>query len=204
MNKPHGRGHRLLMLMLILLLAGTVFFLGVVGHVCWQEQHVPKNEPYDAIIVLGAQVKADGTLSVQLQWRLDAAYDAWEGSPCLVVTCGAQGADEPAPEGQVMREYLIGRGIPEWQVLADTDSYNTRQNIENAAALLRDYPVERVLIVTSDYHLPRALALARDQGLTASGIGSTTLPEYWIKNHFREALSWIKYWGQKYLRLPLD
>ena len=41
MNKPHGRGHRLLMLLLILLLAGTVFFLGVVGHVCWQEQHVP-------------------------------------------------------------------------------------------------------------------------------------------------------------------
>ena len=64
--------------------------------------------------------------------------------------------------------------------------------------------MERVLIVTSDYHLPRALALAKDQGLTASGIGSTTLPEYWIKNHFREALSWIKYWGQKYLRLPLD
>ena len=111
MNKPHGRGHRLLMLLLILLLAGTVFFLGVVGHVCWQEQHVPQNEPYDAIIVLGAQVKADGTLSVQLQWRLDAAYDAWEASPCLVVTCGAQGADEPAPEGQVMREYLIGRGL---------------------------------------------------------------------------------------------
>ena len=76
--------------------------------------------------------------------------------------------------------------------------------IENAAALLRDYPVQRVLIVTSDYHLPRALALARDQGLEASGIGSTTLPEYWIKNHFREALSWIKYWGQKYLHLPLD
>ncbi len=103
-----------------------------------------------------------------------------------------------------MREYLIGRGIPGWQVLADTNSYNTRQNIENAAALLRDYPVERVLIVTSDYHLPRALALAKDQGLSASGIGSTTLPEYWIKNHFREALSWIKYWGQKYLRLPLN
>ena len=204
MNKPHGRGHRLLMLLLILLLAGTVFFLGVVGHVCWQEQHVPKNEPYDAIIVLGAQVKADGTLSVQLQWRLDAAYDAWKAAPCLVVACGAQGLDEPAPEGKVMREYLIGRGIPEWQVLADTDSYNTRQNIENAAALLRDYPVQRVLIVTSDYHLPRALALARDQGLEASGIGSTTLPEYWIKNHFREALSWIKYWGQKYLHLPLD
>lgn len=204
MKKPHGRGYRLLMLLWILLLTGLILILGVVGHVCWLQNHVPQDMPYDAIVVLGAQVKADGELSVQLQQRLDAAYDAWEKAPCLVVTCGAQGENEPAPEGQVMREYLIDRGIPAEQVLAETTSYNTRQNIENAAALLQDYPVESVLIVTSDYHLPRAMALARDQGLQASGIGSATFPQYWIKNYFREALSWLKYWGQKYLHLPLE
>lgn len=204
MNKPHGRGHRLLMLLLILLLAGTVFFLGVVGHVCWQEQHVPKNEPYDAIIVLGAQVKADGTLSVQLQWRLDTAYDAWEASPCLVVTCGAQGARRTAPEGQVMREYLIGRGIPEWQVLGG------HRFVQYPAEYRKRRGAFAGLPGGARAHRHQRLPPApgpgpgKDQGLSASGIGSTTLPEYWIKNHFREALSWIKYWGQKYLRLPLD
>lgn len=190
--------------LLILLAAGILCFLGLVGFVWWQETHVPVNQPYDAIVVLGAQVKADGSLSVQLQWRLDTAYDAWESSPCMIVTCGAQGSNEPAPEGQEMREYLISRGVPAEQILADTVSFNTRQNIRNAIALLEGHSVENILIVTSDYHLPRSLALARDEGLNASGLGSPTKPEFWVKNHFREALSWLKYWGQKYLHLPLE
>ena len=55
------------------------------GTACTQE-----SSPTTPLLSWGAQVEADGTLSVQLQWRLDAAYDAWEASPCLVVTCGAQ------------------------------------------------------------------------------------------------------------------
>jgi len=204
MKKMYGRGRLFLMVLLCLALLGMIAFAAVVGHVCWQEAHVPVNQPYDAIVVLGAQVKADGSLSVQLQWRLDAAYQAWRASPCLVVTCGAQGSDEPAPEGDVMREYLISQGVPPEQILPETSSFNTRQNIRNAAELLAPHQVKQVLIVTSDYHLPRALALARDEGLEASGLGSPTKPEFWVKNHFREALSWLKYWGQKYLRLPLD
>lgn len=204
MGKNHGGMHRVGMILLTILLLMMIGYLAVVGMICWEENHVPATDEYDAIVVLGAQVKADGTLSVQLQWRLDEAYKAWQAKPCPVVTCGAQGDDEPAPEGDVMRAYLIGLGIPEDQVLSDPDSYNTRQNIERAKALLEGTGAEKILIVTSDYHLPRAMALARDAGLDATGLGSPTKPEYWIKNHAREALSWIKYWGQKYLHLPLE
>lgn len=194
----------MLMILLIIILLMMIAFLGVVAMVCWRETHVPAASGYDAIVVLGAQVKPDGTPSVQLQWRLDAAYKAWEKSPCPIVTCGAQGGDEPAPEGVVMKDYLIGLGVPPEQVLVDDASFNTRQNIRQAAALLEDRGAETVLIVTSDYHLPRAMALAKDEGLQATGLGSPTKPEYWIKNHAREALSWMKYWAQKYLRLPLE
>ena len=61
-----------------------------------------------------------------------------------------------------------------------------------------------MLVVTSDYHVPRSLALARDQGFEAVGLGSPCKPEYWLKNHARETLAWIKYWGVKYLHLPLE
>ena len=64
--------------------------------------------------------------------------------------------------------------------------------------------VQQVAIVTSDYHVPRALAMAKDQGLNATGISSPTLPEYWLKNHGRETLGWMKYLLQKYLHLPLE
>ena len=193
-----------MMLVLIAVLVGVIAYLGVVGMLVWKVNHVPAAENYDAIVVLGAQVKPDGTLSLQLKWRLDAAYEAWQRNPCLIVACGAQGANEPEPEAHAMRDYLTGLGVPQESILVDDTSYNTRQNISHAAALLSEHDAHTVLIVTSDYHLPRAMALAEDAGLNATGIGAETLPIYWPKNYGREALSWIKYWMQKYLHLPLE
>ena len=191
-------------ILLCLAIVGIAAFLGIIGMIVWKQNHVPVRENYDAIVVLGAQVKPDGQLSLQLTWRMDEAYAMWEKQPCLIVTCGAQGANEPAPEGTVMKEWLVAHGVPEEQILVDDTSFNTRQNLRNAARLLESAGAKQVMIVTSDYHLPRAMALAQDMGLSSSGKGSPTKAEYWLKNYTREALSWLKYWGQKYLHLPLD
>ena len=122
-----------------------------------------------------------------------------------MVVCGAQGRDEPMTEAEAMKKYLTDRGVNEEDILADPESFNTRQNLENAAKLLKGEAITgKVLIVTSDYHVPRSLALASDMGLDGIGLGSPCKPEYWIKNHAREALAWVKYWGRKYLRLPLE
>lgn len=64
-------------LLLILLIVGVLCYGALIAMVCWKETHVPASNDYDVIVVLGAQVKPDGTPSVQLQWRLDAAYQAW-------------------------------------------------------------------------------------------------------------------------------
>lgn len=202
MKKTPGAGRRLLLLALIALLVAIIAYLGVVGMLVWRVNNVPDIQDYDAIVVLGAQVKPDGSLSLQLTWRLDTAYEAWQRKNCPVVVCGAQGGDEPMPEAHAMRDYLIAKGVPPEQILMDDASFNTQQNIRNAAELLGD-SAHTVLIVTSDYHLPRAMALAEDMGLQATGAGAETLPEYWVKNYGREALAWIKYWMQKYLHLPL-
>lgn len=191
-------------MLLCLVLAGMIAYLGIIGMLVWKVNHIPQTEAYDAIVVLGAQVRADGSLSLQLQWRLDAALEAWEKRQVPIVTCGAQGSNEPAPEAYVMRDYLMAKGVPEEMILTEAASFNTRQNIRHAAELLEGQGAATVLIVTSDYHLPRALALAEDEGLTAAGLGAATLPEYWIKNYGREGLAWIKYWAQKYLHLPLE
>ena len=193
-------------ILLIVVLLPLAAYAGVVAMVCWKEKHLPPVEDYDAIIVLGAQVKADGELSQQLQWRLDAAVEAWKESPCWVVTCGARGDNEPVEEAYAMRDYLIHQGVQAEMILTDAASFNTRQNIGNAAALLEGRDVDKVVVVTSDYHVPRAMALAEDAGLDATGIGAPTKRglRFWLKNHGREGLAWIKYWGQKYLRLPVE
>ena len=188
-----------------LILAGILCYAGLIGYVVIREKAaaIPlanMEKDYDAIIVLGAQVLLNGEPNTQLQWRLDAALEAWQAKQVPIVTCGAQGKDEPLPEAEAMKNYLAARGVPEEMILPDPDSYNTNQNLRNAAKLLKEREgIRKVLIVTSDYHLPRAMALAGDQGFRAAGLGAPCKPEYWLKNHAREALSWVKYWGMKLL-----
>ena len=197
---------KLMKLALICVVLGVLFYLGVVAMVCYREKNVPPIGEYDAIIVLGAQVKPDGEPSLQLQWRIDAAAKAWQERKALIDVCGAQGSKAPAPEAHVMPDELINQGQPADMILMDDQSFNTRQNIANAVHLLDGQDVHHVLVVTSDYHLPRAMAIAEDAGLDASGLGSPTKLglRFWLKNHGREGLAWIKYWMQKYLHLPLE
>ena len=166
-----------------LVILGIILYAGVMGFVLIREKgvatEVPSADNYDAIIVLGAQVKPDGSPSVQLSWRLNYRIKRW---------------------------YLSLTGNYYDRIyLSYSTNMRYEQNLKNAGELLKNRPeVQRVLVVTSDYHVPRSLALAKDQGYEAVGLGSPCKPEYWLKNHAREALAWIKYWGVKYLHLPLE
>ena len=200
-GRKRGRGW--LKTLGILVLASILCYAGLIGFVVIREKNAnrPMEEltyDFDAIVVLGAQVLPSGEPNTQLQWRLDAALRVFEQKQVPIVTTGAQGRDEPMPEAEAMKSYLTRHGVPAEMILTDPDSFNTRENLRNAAKLLREAgEVRKVLIVTSDYHLPRAMALANDEGLEAAGLGSPCKPEYWLKNHAREALSWVKYWLQK-------
>ena len=92
-----------------------------------------------------------------------------------------------------MRDWLIAHGVAAADIEAETDSFNTRQNLGYAQSIMDDRGLTAALIVTSDYHVPRALALCEQVGIIASGKGSPSKPEYFIKNHLREGLSWTKF-----------
>ncbi len=175
-----------------LVLLGLAAAAGLIGFVYYQETHLPPIADSDVIIVLGAQVKADGTPSEALRRRLTVALETYRQDRQLIIVCGAQGADEPRAEGDVMRDWLIERGVPQTDVVAETDSFNTRENLAYAKAIMEERGLTQALVVTSDYHVARALVLCRQEGISATGKGSPSKPEYFIKNHLREGLSWIK------------
>ena len=172
--------------------AVIIIYLSLFAYVCISESTVPEPPATDLMIVLGAQVKPDGTPSVQLMYRLTAALEAYRAHPQTVVCCGGQAGQEPEAEGTVMVRWLKEQGIPESDLLAETKSGDTKENIANALSMVQSTP-GKVLIVTSDYHVPRAVRIARDAHLDAYGKGGKTLPEYWFKNRAREALAWGKY-----------
>ncbi|MBQ8162623.1 MAG: YdcF family protein [Clostridia bacterium] len=195
----------LLRILIWLILLGIIVYLLLFGMVLYKESHVPApGDDYEAVVVLGAQVKPDGTPNLQLQWRLDAGLEAYRKHPCFIVVCGAQGSDEPMPEAVAMRRVLEDAGVPPEQILSDPSSFNTRQNLQNARALLEPYGIRKIIIVTSNYHLPRALALASDLGFDATGLASPTLGGFfWLKNHARETLSWVKYFLESRLHIEI-
>ena len=164
------------MVLAALVLLGAVCAAGLVGFVYYKETHLPPVGEFDTIIVLGAQVKADGTPSVALERRLTAALEEYRKQPRLMIVCGAQGSDEPRAEGDVMRDWLIAHGVAAADIEAETDSFNTRQNLGYAQSIMDDRGLTAALV-----------------GIIASGKGSPSKPEYFIKNHLREGLSWIKF-----------
>lgn len=154
------------------------------------------DDPTAPLVVLGAQILPDGQPNVQLEWRLEKALAAYQKQQRLVVVTGGQGKNEPRPEAHAMRDWLLARGVAPEHILVDDQSVTTRQNIQNAMKLL---PADKktVVLVSSSYHVPRAVRLARDMGVEAYGMGSPIKQEFWLKNHARETLAWGKYFLAK-------
>lgn len=182
---------------LCLFVVGALIGASALGWVVYWEAHAGDElRESDVIIVLGARVKPDGTISSSLQYRLEAALRVYEeGYAGAFIVCGAQGSDEPCTEAQAMREYLLEKGVPEDCVFLDDQSYNTRQNIENARRIMDEQGFETALVVTNAYHVARARALCRDLGIDARGVAAQMPRGFFIpwKMRVREALSWINY-----------
>lgn len=118
-------------------------------------------EDLDAVVVLGALVREDGTPSGSLRERIDAAYEFLSGDPDMVcIASGGQGENEPMSEAECIRSELVRRGIEPERIRLEDRSTNTGENLVNSFALLPDTAL-RVGIVTNDFHVYRALALGR-------------------------------------------
>ena len=188
--------------LLAILGLGALTGLSVLTAVCVSAGMTWTPEPSDCIIVLGAHVWMDGRLSHALEYRCEAALGAWrEGIAPVLIVCGGQGADEPEPEADAMARWLRGRGVPEDGVIVEDQSRNTRENLANAHAIMERRGLETCAVCTNSYHLRRALWLARDEGLRATGIAapSTKDPVSVVRGRLRETCSWILYFLRKWV-----
>ena len=144
----------------------------------------------DHLIVLGSYISETGP-SMDYKARLDSAYAyLMENEKTIAITTGAKGPNEPVSEGEGGRRYLIEKGIKEDRILAETESYNTVENIANAKKLIgKDADQNRIVIVSADYHLFRAYYLAKLAGFQnvscKGGHGLfALLPQYYTREFF--------------------
>lgn len=163
--------------------------------------HLPRcAKPADCIIVLGAKVRPDGNLSNTLRKRCDAALLAWQdGIADTIILCGGKGRDEPMAEADAMHAYLLQRGVPENALVKENQSKNTEENIWRAQMIMKPSGWQTAAIVTSDYHMQRALLLAKSYRIRAHGIpcASPDRPSHRIKSRLQETVSWFLYFLRK-------
>jgi len=146
----------------IILLIGITCFIIVEGFII--NGMFKKGEPnWDYIIVLGAQVKGEN-LSRVLTARLNTA-DKYliENENAKVIVSGGQGEGEDISEAEAMKRYFIAKGIDADRIIMEDKSVNTQENLEFSFALINEKDAE-VGIITSDFHVYRAIAIAKKQG----------------------------------------
>ena len=110
--------------------------------------------PSDAIGVFGA-AEYDGRPSPVYRARLDHALELYShGIAPLIITLGGNGGDQ-YNEGAVGREYLMGMGVPESAIIAETESRNTEESARRIAVIARANGLRRLVIVSDGTHLFR-------------------------------------------------
>jgi uncharacterized SAM-binding protein YcdF (DUF218 family) len=120
--------------------------------------------PSDAIAVFGA-AEYDGRPSPVFRARLEHARTLYErGVAPLIITLGGNGGDEHS-EGAVGRDYLMGMGVPDSAIIAETESRSTSESARRIAVIARANGLRRLVIVSDGTHMFRIHAICSADGL---------------------------------------
>ncbi len=152
------------------LLGLLVLVLGSAGWCYWVyaqiRQYAGRDEAAaaDAIAVFGA-AEYDGHPSPVYRARLDHADLLYNrGIAPLIITLGGDGGDQFS-EGGVGREYLMGLGVPESAIIAETESRSTEESARRIAVIARTNGFRRLVVVSDGTHLFRIHAICAADGL---------------------------------------
>lgn len=144
----------------------------------------------DCIIVLGCQVRADGSLSDMLHDRLARGVEVYHAgvAPKLLMS-GDHGQDDYDEVG-AMKRFAIENGVASEDVFKDHAGFSTYETMYRAKEV---FQAKKVVIVTQEYHLYRAVYIAEQLGLEAYGV-SADLRTYrgQLKRDVREVLARCK------------
>lgn len=117
-------------------------------------------------IVLGASVYANGKLSPILKDRVDSALELYKaGKVKRFLLSGDHGQDN-YDEVSTMKDYLNGKGIPDEDIFLDHAGFDTYDSMFRADYIFK---VDSAIVVTQNFHLPRALYISDRLGLNFIG-----------------------------------
>ncbi|MDD3894384.1 MAG: ElyC/SanA/YdcF family protein [Syntrophomonadaceae bacterium] len=132
----------------------------------YSAQEVPKA---DAVLILGAYVLPDGTLSTMLKDRVMVGYELYENSKAPKIIVSGDHGHQDYDEVNTMKDFIKSKGVTGQDIFMDHAGFSTYESLYRARDI---FQVKKVIIVTQRYHLLRAVFIARELGLEAYGVAS--------------------------------
>lgn len=186
-----------LVIFIILISTGFAIAMGINSYVkgigekyiILPEQAAELND-VDCILVLGCKVKDNGDPSDMLADRIRRGIELYESGAAPKIIMSGDHGQADYDEVNTMKQIAVDNGVPSIDVFMDHAGFSTYESIYRAKEI---FGVEKMIIVTQDYHLYRALYIAESFGIEAYGVNAD-YREYWgqSKRDAREILARFK------------
>ncbi len=147
-------------------------------------------DPADCVLVPGALVYSSDRLSAVLQDRVDYAIRLYEDGKANRLLFSGDHGQTDYDEVNAMKDYAVAQGVSEGDIFLDHAGFSTYESLYRARDV---FEVKSVIIVSQQFHLSRAVYVARELGLDASGVNSN--PRRYgneTKDALRESLARVK------------
>ena len=159
----------LLILVGIWVLSINAYVVGAVKENIISQELAAELEDVDCIIVLGCLVRNNGELSDMLADRMKQSIELYAlGVSSKILVSGDHGRVE-YDEVNAMKQYAIDSGIPSEDIFMDHAGFSTYDSIYRAKEI---FGADKIVIVTQEYHLYRALYIAKSLGIEAYGVSA--------------------------------
>lgn len=159
--------------------------------------HLKKNRNADYIVVLGSGIigkKVTPLLAARIERGMELLYS---NPNAVLIMSGGQGPGEDIPESVAMAAYAVGKGVDAERIIMEQKSVSTEENLLFSRKLI-DKEAPKIVIVTTAYHVFRALILAKQQGLKCVGFGAKTKWYFTLNALIREFVGYLRLTWKKH------
>ncbi len=122
---------------------------------------------FDCIIILGAGVKPDNTVSDMLKDRLETGISVYQSNAAPKILMSGDHGRVDYDEVNVMKQYAVDKGVDSENVFMDHAGFSTYETMYRARDVFK---VKKAIVITQQYHMYRALYIADKLGIEAVGV----------------------------------
>lgn len=174
-----------LALILFVFLTNVFVYLSSVDYIFENPEQVKSRS---VVMIPGAAVFSDGTLSTFLKARVDRAIELYEQKKVSKILVSGDNSTVSHNEVSPVRKYLLARGVPEANIHLDHAGFDTYSSMYRAREVFK---VSSLIIVSQYFHLPRAVYIGRALDMDVQGL-STNEKSITTSNYIREIFANVK------------